>query len=202
MSVTSAVQGAASSSIDFSLDPHSGLSVTIKTANLTMRSVMEADLEHYLPLYSNPDVMTKFADGKVRTRDQVAARIKTLCERWQNNDPYSGFTVFTRNSGEFVGSVLLGHGDNSGEAELAGLGLPSFWSKGYGTEAATALVKEYAPATLAQKYTLKGKALETITTTARTDNLASVAISKKLGMGIIATVEKYGATRHLFSVKL
>ena len=62
------------------------------------------------------------------------------------------------------------------------------------------LVKEYAPATIQERYTLDGKVLETIEATARPDNPASVKILKRLGMHKIREVEKYGALRCLFSI--
>jgi RimJ/RimL family protein N-acetyltransferase len=49
---------------------------------------------------------------------------------------------------------------------------------------------------------LEGKALEKITATARTDNLASTRILEKIGMHKIKEEEKFGALRNHFFINL
>ena len=97
---------------------------------------------------------------------------------------------------------MIGHGDAPGQSELAYLFMENHWGKGFGTEAVTAVVKDYAPAAVKEGYTLDGKTLEKITATVRPDNPGSVKILEKLGMHKIREDEKYGAFRHDYSISL
>lgn len=90
--------------------------------------------------------------------------------------------MFKNDADEFLGHVVAGHGDVPGQSELAFLFMPQHWCQGFGTEAVAAIVKEYAPATVKQGYTLDGEPLNKITATAKPDNPASVRILEKTGM--------------------
>ena len=194
-----------SSQVSFSVNQHDALLVTIDTQRLHMRSLKssEEDRNSYVALFSDPEVMGKYATGKPKTKEETETRIKeTWVKRWHENDPYSALAVFKKDTAEFIGHVVIGHGDEAGQAELAYLFNKDHWRQGYGTEAVTAVVKEYAPATVAEGYTLDGSPLETITATARPDNPASIKILEKLGMDKTGKDEKYGALRHHYSISL
>jgi RimJ/RimL family protein N-acetyltransferase len=110
--------------------------------------------------------------------------------------------VFKKDSGEFIGHVVLEHGDKAGESELAYLFNRPYWGQGYGSEAVSAVVKDYALATMEEGYSLDGKSLEKIVATTRPDNPASVRILEKTGMHIVGTDEKFGAPRRHYAIKL
>ena len=194
-----------SSDVNFFLDDDRALTVRIDTERLWLRSVQatEEDYGDYVSLYGDPEVMSKFATGDTKPRASVEARINdTWARRWRENDPYSSLAVFKNDSDEFLGHVVIGHGDAPGESELAYLFMKKHWGNGFGTEAVTAVVKEYAPATVKEGYTLEGKALEVIMATARPDNPYSVKILEKLGMDKTGEEEKHGALRHHFAIDL
>ena len=64
------------------------------------------------------------------------------------------------------------------------------------------MLKEYAPATVKEGYTLEGKPLERIVATARIDNERSFQILDRLGMQIVDINEKYNALRYQYSIDL
>ncbi len=147
--------------------------------------------------------MGKFATGQTKTREEMRTRINDVwVKRWREHDPYTGLAVFRNDTDDFLGHVVLGHGDAPGESELAYLFNRPHWGKGYGSEAVTAVVKEYAPATVKEGYLLDGKPLERIVATARLDNPASGRILEKVGMQFVRAEEKYGAMRHHYSLNL
>ncbi len=147
--------------------------------------------------------MRKFATGQTKTREEVVARIKDVwVKRWHQNDPYNGLAAFKKDTDEFLGHVVLGHSGVQGQSEHAYLFMKNYWGKGFGTEAVPAVVKDYAPATVKEGYTLEGKTLEKIIATARPDNPGSVKILEKLGMHKIGEEEKYEALRHHFAINL
>src|SRR3990167_1103777 len=158
---------------------------------------------HYASLFGDPHVMEKFATGQIKTKEEITARINGVwVKRWRENDPYAGFAVFHQETDDFLGHIVLGHGTQAGESELAYLLKRPHWNKGYGTEAVRAVVREYAPATVQEGYTLEGKPLETITATVRPDNPASERILQKVGMHFVRAEEKQSALRHHYSIGL
>jgi ribosomal-protein-alanine N-acetyltransferase len=195
----------ATQSITFSINAEGALRVTIETAKLYMRSI-EAKEEDYFnsaTLYGDPEVMGKFATGQTKTRGDIESSIRDIyAARWNQRDPYSSLVVYEKETKEFVGHVILNHGGSAGEAELAYLFMKNHWRKGYGSEAASAVVKRYAPATVDVGYTLEGQKLHTITATARPDNPGSLKILQKLRMHKFGEEEKYGAKRHHFAIDL
>lgn len=190
--------------INFFLDDDSELSVTIDTGRLHLRSVKPStkDSGLYELLFGDAVVMSKYGTGRTEPREEVVRILDIWIKRWNQNDPYSGLAVLKNDEDAFLGNIALGQGDLPGEAILSYLFHNSHWGKGYGSEAATAVVREYAPATVEEGYTLKGKPLERILGTARTDNPASLRILEKVGMHYVSTAELYGAPRHHYCVNL
>jgi RimJ/RimL family protein N-acetyltransferase len=197
------------SEVNFAINENKELTVTIDTESLHMRSIedSEADLNSYAGLFGDAEVMGKYATGQTKTKEEIGTRIKdSWVKRWKENDPYSALAVFTKQtekfSDEFVGHVVLGYGDAPGQSEMAYLFHKNSWNKGFGTEAVTALVKDYAPAIKEKGYLLEGKALEEIQATTRIDNTYSVRILEKVGMEKIAENEKFGGMRNIYSIKV
>lgn len=195
----------ASSEINFFSDDQEGLSVTIDTARLHIRSVESKEVEYnnYTALFGDKTVMEKFADGEIMPAEKIRARINDIwVKRWREKSPYAGLAIFKKDTDDFVGHIVLGHKPEGGTSELVYLLHAHQWGKGYGSEAATAVVREYAPATVQEGYILRGKPLEAIVATVRPDNTASIRILEKVGMHFTHTEEKYGALRHYYSIKL
>lgn len=204
-SVTSTHTYRGSSEVNFFLNNRYELTATIDTERLHIRSVeaSEKDYSSYAALFGDEEVMGKYAAGQTKTREDMESRIKdSWIKRWHQNDPYAGLAVFENSTDDFLGHVVIGYGDEAGQSELAYLFMKNHWGKGFGSEAVTTVVKEYAPATVKEGYTLDGKPLEKITATARPDNPASVKILTKVGMHKIGEENKYGTIRHHFSINL
>lgn len=144
-SVTSTHTYHGSSEVNFFLNDREELTVTIDTDRLHIRSVeaSEKDYSSYAALFGDEDVMGKYATGQTKTREDVESRVKDVwVKRWHQNDPYSGLAVFKNDTDEFLGHVVIGHGDEAGQSELAYLFMKNHWNKGFGSEAVTAVVKE------------------------------------------------------------
>lgn len=191
--------------IIFVSDEVEGLSVVIKTSRLYMRSVQatQAEFENYASLFGDAVVMEKFGTGKPQTREHLETRIRDVwAQRWLQHDPYAGLAVFKGDTHEFLGHVVLEHGDRPGESELAYIFHQKYWNQGYATEAVRAIVQEYAPATVKEGYTLDGKPLEKILATARFDNVPSIRVLEKVGMKHTHGSQAYGALRNHYAVDL
>lgn len=101
-------------------------SVQIETSRLLIRSVTEKDQSNFESVYSNPIVMNTYATGETKDSAYVQKRIATWVDRWNKGDPFSGFAVYEKESEEFMGLIVLGHGDAPGQSEIAFMFLPKF----------------------------------------------------------------------------
>lgn len=146
------------------------IGVTIETERLRVSPVSHADAaEYHEHLFSDPKVMEKFATGEVRDRAYVHGRINTWVERWKSGDPFGGFVIRDK-SGEFIGHVVLGHGDDPGHAEIAYLIRADKSRQGYGSEAVRGVVQGLAPLLRAYGYPVENGQFRFIDATARPDN--------------------------------
>lgn len=186
---------------NFLLDDHHGLSVTIKTQRLSLKSLCASDETYrsYGRLFGDETVMKHFGTGRTIAYDDLVVKIRDIwAKQWKNHNPYGGFSVFSRDEDTFLGHVALFE-DEPGTAELWYLFAKEHWGKGYATEAVTAIAKEFIPMLVARGYLVQGKALQTIVATAKPDNAGSIKVLEKLGMHKVREEEKYGALRYHFS---
>lgn len=188
-------QEAQSATIGFD-ETDEGLTVTIDTERLRLTSVTEKEKElYYTYLYSDQEVMEKFATGVTRTQEAAQGSVITWMERWKSKNPFSSLAVNTQDHDEFVGQVVLGYGEHPGESELAYLFAKKHWGQGLGTEAVTPVVKLYAHELAKKQYKVNGQPFTTIVATARVDNVGSVKILEKTGMTLEKEEEKFGHMR-------
>ena len=183
--------------ISFDPTPESPTSVTIETPRLRIRSVTSAEQGDYESLFGNRIVMETYATGETKDAAYVQKRIATWIERWKTGDPFSGLAVFKKDTGEFMGHIILGHGDLPGQAELAFLFLPKFWNQGYGKEAVAAILEKYAPELVRLGYQVDGAAFHEVSSTSRVNNIASNRILRRF-MQSVGQEEKYGALRNIY----
>jgi RimJ/RimL family protein N-acetyltransferase len=192
-------------SINFSVHSETGLTVTIVTNRLFLRSVQDTpdDQGRYVRLFGDMEVMQHYAQGEAWPKEKLEERIcKVWAKRWRDCDPYSGLAVFRKDTGGFIGHVVLGYAGDPGKAELAVLFHKDAWGQGYGTEAVRAILRDYAPATRTAGYQIQGKPLTTIVATTKVDHIAMNRIFIKLGMQHIGIENKYGALRNRYAVNL
>ena len=158
----------------------SQLSIKIITPSLVIRSVTKDDSNNYCKLFSNSDVMSKYANGvPISDSKKINTRLDGWVQRWSTNDPFNALAVFERNSSKFVGSVVIGRSNQTGIAELAYLFHKEFWGKGIATEAVSALINHFAVELIKREYMLDGDYLQAITATTRIDHIASQKILER-----------------------
>lgn len=174
------------------------ISAFITTARLIVSPVTHADAaEYHQYLFSDQKVMEKFATGSVRDRAFVDDRINTWVDRWKSGDPFGGFAIRSK-SGEFIGHIVLGHGDHPGHSEIAYLIRADKWAQGYGSEAVRAVVQGLAPLLRVYGFKVENGDFRIIDATARPDNPGSGKILANLGMNVVEMSEKFNAVREHF----
>lgn len=186
--------------INFEYDEDKGLNVSIETEQLYLNSVTPKQLESYKNLFGGEIDMAKFADGNIWSTEKTTTRFNTWVNRWRANDPFSALAVSKKDVDETMGNVVLGYGDEPGSSELAFAFSTKHCGKGYGKEAVTAIIKDYAPELVEKGYKLEGKEFISITATSRLDNEASVKILKAAGMRSIREEVKFGHNRYCFFI--
>lgn len=196
--MTSAIVDKPHIEISFSTYPEKITQIIIETPRLRMESVTSEHIKDYEGLYGNSQVMEKFAAGETKDATYVKKRIESWTKRWENGDPFSGLAIYEKESGEFLGHIILGHGGKPGESELAFLFLPKFWNQGYGKEAVAAVIEELAPKLASLGVTIDGGRFQEIVATARVDSIASNLILSH-HMTLVKQEEKYGALRNHYS---
>lgn len=177
-------------------------SVLIETPRLTIRSVTLADIEHYISLFADEDVMRKYASGQPNMdRSKIQDRIGGWVQRWAKNDPFNGLVVFDKQSGEFIGHVVLGRSDEgNGVSELAYLFHKKFWHQGIGTEAVSSVVNHYAIEISKRNYLLDGHKFNRITATTRVDHPFSRKVLETVGLSTDSQINhKFGADRYIYN---
>lgn len=178
------------------------LGVSIDTPRLHIRSMEEVDYEPACRLLGDKDVMEKLNDGHILTAEKVRASFNGYAKQRKERNPYDRLAVLNR-TGDFLGIVALTPYE-PGVAQLSGLGFSEFWRQGFGTEAALAIVKDYAPAAVREGHFVKGEKLRKIMATARPDNEGSWKILEKLGMKFDGEreVPEYNAARKFYSINV
>lgn len=190
------------------------IEVSMETSDLQLRSVQRSDRPAFEALVTDHASMESYADNGKRLAEKpivewereqierVGKRMDVWVSRWEGGDPYSAFAIFKKGTAEFIGQFTAGHGREPGQTEIAGYGYAREWSKGYGTQAAEAVIQRYLPALRQSGYQMEGKDLEAVTATAHEGNAASVAILRKMGFKPTAKVEEWGSTRDLYTYYL
>ncbi len=119
------------------------MSIILETKRLILKQTAKSDFNELLLLRTDSQVMQYIGTGAVQTKEQVQEFI-------ENAKPYSDeyglgfYSVFEREKNNFVGQAGLFHlGFNvkQPDIELAYRLHPRYWSKGYATELAKALIE-------------------------------------------------------------
>ena len=155
--------------------------MTLETDRLELRPATHEDAELLLKLFSIPEVWRYLPAGPPYTLERARAGI----ERRMKMEAERGFSpmlVFRKDTGEFIGNAGLQPVPDTPEVEIAYHYLPSVWGKGYGTEAAVAI--------LAHGFGTVG--LSSIMAICVPENVASWRIMEKAGMRYVGLASYYG----------
>ncbi len=168
------------------------LKVNICTQRLYLRPVGSKDVGDLASLFGDPEVMEKYAEGKIISGEEVKARVTGWDERWRSNNPISAFVVSTSDyssyEGLFVGAVVLEDGKEPGHIELTFFVVRNCWNQGYGTEMVTPVVREWAPLLVKRGDQVNGHPFTTLDASARRDNPAACKILGRL-IGLAQVVD-------------
>lgn len=158
------------------------MSFSIETKRLILKPIALSELDELYALRSDPDVMRYI--GKLQTREEVRDFIK-LGQDYFDKYRLDFFSVFEKQTGEFVGQAGLFHlafDMKQPDIELAYRIHKKFWGQGYTTEAAKALIK----------YGFEQLSLPKIIAIHHPDNLASKRVIEKAGLQYTKMIDYRG----------
>lgn len=150
---------------------------SLTTTRLLLRQWCAADLEPFVAMSADPDVMALIGDGSVRDARQAEVSYRAIREHWVKHD-FGLFAVERLHDEAFIG--------------FCGLSIPKFlpeilpvvelgwrlrkdaWGQGIGTEAAQAVAD----------WSFETQDQERLVSVIHTDNAASQGLATKLGMTV------------------
>lgn len=156
--------------------------MNLETERLVIRSATAADAPSLHRLFSDPDVLRWLPPTPPTTLESAQRSIerRIALERERG---YSAWIVERRDGAEFIGSVALQPIERVGpEVEVAYHYVPAAWNKGYGTEAARAVIR----------YGFDRCGLEQIIAICFPENIGSWRIMEKAGMTYVGSASYYG----------
>ena len=161
----------------------------LETERLILRPLRDTDLDDLFTLHSDPEVMRYLADGRPRTYEQVAERLREMLAHWQQHG-FGIWLVLDRSDGRFLGRCGFGNLHGYPDMELAYGFRREAWGKGYCTEAARAVVQ----------HALETLKLPRLIAVARPQNLASINVMQKLGMTFEKMIDFQGGDAVLYAL--
>lgn len=156
------------------------MSLELKTDRFNLKPVGSNDIDYFLDLDSDPEVMRYLTNGVPSTREQAQAALDRVATVFQNNHGKFGvWLAFTKDSGDFVGWVLFRpckkDPSNTDRIELGYRLKRKWWRQGVGTELSRHMLN-YGFNTL--------KVSEIFAITAL-GNIGSQGVMKKIGMSFV-----------------
>jgi len=157
----------------------------ITTERLEFRRFRQADKEAYTKMWTKSEFYRYLGDGK-GVETGVPEKMVTFYSFNRGM-----FAVVEKASGKLIGHCGI-RPIPDGRIELLYAYDPEFWNKGYGTEAAKAVL-EYGKANLE---------MGELIAMAYPENPGSIGIMKKLGFISIGQEEHFGKTLEVYSMKM
>ncbi|MBS0423814.1 MAG: GNAT family N-acetyltransferase [Proteobacteria bacterium] len=144
----------------------------LETQRLILRPLQAEDFEALCVLDSDPDVRSYFPEG-VLNSEEVRTELARYIRAWHTNG-FGLFAAIEKQNNQFIGRCGFAK-LSSGEVEFGYLFLPTYWGKGYATEASQALLK----------WATKHMPVDHITGFAPANHLASIRVLEKCGMKFV-----------------
>ena len=147
----------------------------LETARLELRLFRQDDLEPFLAMNADPEVMRYIGDGTPHVRARATATFEKMRWHWAEHG-FGRWAIERASDGAFLGFCGVGFPTFIPEAATRpeiGWRLPrEFWGQGYATEAAIAARDQF----------FRSFSYAEMISLARPDNVASHRVMRKLGM--------------------
>ena len=154
---------------------------SIQTERLLIRPFVPEDFEAFWSFMGDLEATRYMAfTGEQQTYDGTKAMLETVMTSYAGEEPVCALAITDRRSGDYVGSCGLAPYAEPEEVECYYTVLPRYWSKGYATEATTALLK----------YVFEVLGVARAVAFVREGNPAAIRVAEKVGMTFDGMVER------------
>lgn len=153
----------------------------IQTRRLVLQSVDRCLQQNYLELFGQQKNMRLYLSGEAKSKEWVEEVLDKWASRWETGDTLSAFAVHLQSGnghqrGAFIGHVVAGYGDSSGESQFGIVIDHAYCGHGFGKEVLSAVLTWFLP-------TLQPvNGVRTVAASAHPDNVASWKIMESLGL--------------------
>jgi RimJ/RimL family protein N-acetyltransferase len=151
------------------------------TDRLIARELTESDIPQMFHLHSNPEVM-KYIHAIEETIDETRLTFARMMKYHDKKEGMCLWSVFLKESGAYIGWVILKPLDNTSDIEIGYRFLPEFWGNGYATEISHRVCR----------YGFQVLNLDKIVGITHPENVSSQNVLKKLGLNFIKISRYYG----------
>lgn len=153
----------------------------IETQRLILRQWTLADIPSIVSIYGDPETMRLFGRGVTFSRQELTDSLEHVIAEYVD-EGLGNHAVIEKQSLAIVGHCGVHRGSDTNDAEADWLIARHRWGLGYATEAATAVLERAFDA----------QNLPAISGVARRENLASIAVMRKVGMTFAGQCERHG----------
>ncbi len=153
----------------------------LHTTRLIIRSFNEEDIPDYAKIVADPEVARFLGDGSPHSLSQATEYIVDVINREQKNG-ISRYAVQTKEDSQLIG--FCGYKEIDDYTDLGWRYAQRAWGKGYGTEAALAVLD----------YGINQLELTNILAKSYLENAASLRIIEKLGFPRVERSQSKGQT--------
>ncbi len=162
---------------------------TLETPRLRLRRPSERDTDGLAGMFADARYMRFLGDG--RTADRVASwrAIAGSLGHWALRD-YGFFAVEEKTTGLFIGWTGLLYPEGWPGIEIAWGIAPSYWGRGYATEAAKSVLN----------YAFDRLRLPRLVSIIHPENVASIRVAMKIGERFERSIEFRGKSAHLYAI--
>lgn len=158
----------------------------IETKRCMLTLFQKTDRKEVSQLFSNSKVRTFL--GGVRTSDSIAV---IMDEMLAPEDGSCNWVVRKKGTADFIGLISLDLHHEGVDQELSYQFLPDWWSRGYATEAAAAIID----------YAFSELQLPAVVAETQSANLPSCRMLEKIGMKLERKVIRFGAEQSIYAIR-
>jgi RimJ/RimL family protein N-acetyltransferase len=155
----------------------------LNTPRLLLRGFCQSDLDAYLEMCADPEVMRFIGNGQTLDRNQAWRNMAMVAGHWQLRG-YGLWAVEERSTGAMVGRIGLWNPEGWPQMEVGWTLRRRYWGKGFATEAAQAAI-DYAVSVLKEQHLIS---------LIKPGNRASIRVAERLGEELEGTIELNGET--------
>ncbi|GAB4238795.1 MAG: GNAT family N-acetyltransferase [Chlamydiales bacterium] len=161
----------------------------------------EEDFENSVKLYGDERITQYFDHGQPRTREEVDELVRDIGVRRFKMNPSTGlFTALDKVTHNFIGHFDFIPTEQPGEVEIGYIIKYEEQNKGYGSEIAIAILKQYGAMVFDKKIEFNGSLIKRIYATAHEKNIPSIRLLEKMQMEKIGEKSRFQSTRFEYAI--